>query len=202
MTGVLRHDEPAVPAGADRPLHGPVARAASRSRRKSMNLAVPHSPSRWRSCGKRRALAGRRAHSRPDSPGGQYSRLRGIRTAAWRSATPRSPRASNFDACRNVMLLAFSCKRRGLCPSCGTRRMAETAAHLFERVLPERPLRQWVLSFPNPLRFLFATRPAVLTLFLGWSCPAFAQNDVTFGLRTSRSAGGRPSGRPAGGRAG
>ena len=30
--------------------------------------------------------------------------------------------------------------------------MAETAAHLVEHVLPEQPIRQWVLSFPFPLR--------------------------------------------------
>ena len=71
------------------------------------------------------------------------------------------------DACRHEKLVAFSCKRRGFCPSCGARRMAETAAHLVEHVLPEQPIRQWVLSFPCPLRFLFATRPAVLTQVLG-----------------------------------
>ena len=54
-----------------------------------------------------------------------------------------------------------------LSPSCGARRMAETAAHLVEHVLPEQPIRQWVLSFPYPLRFLFATRPAVLSQVLG-----------------------------------
>ena len=67
------------------------------------------------------------------------------------------------DACRHEKLMAFSCKSRGFCPSCGARRMADTAAHLVEHVLPEQPIRQWVLSFPYPLRFLFATRPAVLT---------------------------------------
>ena len=71
------------------------------------------------------------------------------------------------DACRNEKLVAFSCKRRGFCPSCGARRMVETAAHLVEHVLPEQPIRQWVLSFPHPLRFLFATRPAVLSQVLG-----------------------------------
>ena len=45
--------------------------------------------------------------------------------------------------------------------------MAETAAHLVEHVLPEQPIGQWVLSFPYPLRFLLATRPAVLTQVLG-----------------------------------
>ena len=45
--------------------------------------------------------------------------------------------------------------------------MVETAAHLVEHVLPEQPIRQWVLSFPYPLRFLFATRPEVLSQVLG-----------------------------------
>ena len=70
------------------------------------------------------------------------------------------------EACRHEKLVAFSCKRRGFCPSCGARRMAETAAHLVDHVLPEQPIRQWVVSFPYSLRFLFATRPAVLTQVL------------------------------------
>jgi ribosomal protein S27E len=31
--------------------------------------------------------------------------------------------------CRHELLVAFSCKRRGFCPSCGARRMIETSAH-------------------------------------------------------------------------
>ncbi|MBW2401881.1 MAG: transposase [Deltaproteobacteria bacterium] len=31
--------------------------------------------------------------------------------------------------------------------------MAETAAHLVDRVLPEAPIRQWVLTLPYPLRY-------------------------------------------------
>ncbi len=45
--------------------------------------------------------------------------------------------------------------------------MAETAALLADEILPERPLRQWVLSLPMALRFLLATRPAVLSAVLG-----------------------------------
>lgn len=71
------------------------------------------------------------------------------------------------NACQHELLVAFSCKRRGFCPSCGARRMVETAAHLVDHVLPEQPIRQWVISFPFPLRFLFATRPEVLTQVLG-----------------------------------
>ena len=63
-------------------------------------------------------------------------------------------------------LVALSCKRRGVCPSCGARRMAETAALLVDEVLPRRPLPQWVLSFPFALRFLLARDPQVLTQVL------------------------------------
>ena len=34
--------------------------------------------------------------------------------------------------CAHEKLVAFSCKRRGFCPSCGARRMVESAAHLVE----------------------------------------------------------------------
>ena len=54
--------------------------------------------------------------------------------------------------CGHDKLVAFSCKRRGFCPSCGARRMAQTAAHLVGHVIPHVPVRQWVLSLPIPLR--------------------------------------------------
>ena len=60
------------------------------------------------------------------------------------------------DTCKHEMLLAFSCKRRGFCPSCAGRRMAQTAAHLVERVIPWVPTRQWVVSVPVPLRYWMA----------------------------------------------
>ena len=66
--------------------------------------------------------------------------------------------------CRSSeLLVAFSCKLRGICPSCGTRRMAQTAAYLVDQVIPHVPVRQWVLSFPIPLRSLFAVHPELLT---------------------------------------
>ncbi|MED5458553.1 MAG: transposase zinc-binding domain-containing protein, partial [Pseudomonadota bacterium] len=71
------------------------------------------------------------------------------------------------DGCHAERLVAFSCKRRGFCPSCGARRMAESAALLVDEVFPEQPVRQWVLSFPYPLRFLFASRPEVMGKVLG-----------------------------------
>ncbi len=59
-------------------------------------------------------------------------------------------------ACREDVLVAFSCKGRGICPSCGGRRMADAAAHLVDHVLPSVPVRQWVLTLPFRLRFLLA----------------------------------------------
>jgi hypothetical protein len=39
-------------------------------------------------------------------------------------------------------LVAFSCKGRGFCPACVGRPMADTAAHLVDRVVPKAPVRQ------------------------------------------------------------
>src|SRR2546422_8621886 len=60
------------------------------------------------------------------------------------------------DTCHKEMLLPFSCKRRGFCPSCAGRRMAQTAAHLVEQVIPWVPTRPWVVSVPIPLRYWMA----------------------------------------------
>jgi len=74
------------------------------------------------------------------------------------------------DDCGLDRLVPFSCKRRGFCPSCGGRRMADTAAHLVDCVLPEVPVRQWVLTLPYPLRYRCAydarLTSAVLRAFL------------------------------------
>ncbi|MDZ7589748.1 MAG: transposase zinc-binding domain-containing protein [Rubrivivax sp.] len=69
--------------------------------------------------------------------------------------------------CGHDELLAFSCKRRGFCPSCGARRMSQTAAHLVDHVIPHVPVpvpvRAWVLSLPIPLRVLLAAQPELVT---------------------------------------
>jgi hypothetical protein len=43
------------------------------------------------------------------------------------------------ENCHEVRLVAFSCKRRGFCPSGGARRMAESAALLVDDVFPHQP---------------------------------------------------------------
>ena len=71
------------------------------------------------------------------------------------------------SSCGQDALVAFSCKGRGFCPSCGGRRMAQTAAHLTDRVLPAVGVRQWVLTFPHRIRFLLAYDPALCRLVRG-----------------------------------
>jgi hypothetical protein len=60
------------------------------------------------------------------------------------------------DGCGVDRLVAFSCKGRGFCASCGGRRMTERAAHLVDHVFPDVPVRQWVLSLPPKIRYLLA----------------------------------------------
>src|SRR6185295_11235369 len=65
--------------------------------------------------------------------------------------------------CGYDTVVGFSCKERGLCPSCTGRRMDETAAHLVDRVFPRAPVRQWVLSLPHPVRFHLAKDASLLS---------------------------------------
>lgn len=67
------------------------------------------------------------------------------------------------ESCDHDLLVAFSCKLRGLCPSCAGRRMANEAATLVDRILPAVPVRQWVLSLPFELRALAAFNAKALT---------------------------------------
>src|SRR5919108_5679752 len=61
------------------------------------------------------------------------------------------------DTCKKELLVPFSCKRRGFCPSCAGRRMAQMAAHLVACVIPWVLTRQWVVSVPVPLRYWMAS---------------------------------------------
>jgi hypothetical protein len=109
--------------------------------------------------------------------------------------------------CGYDFLIAYSCKGRGICSSCNTRRMVETAAHLVDEVFPQVPVRQWVLSFPKRLRY-FLGRDAnllngVLQIFLDSvekallsCCPDTPDNArlgaVTFIHRFASGLNGKP----------
>jgi hypothetical protein len=87
--------------------------------------------------------------------------------------------------CTFERLLPFSCKRRGFCPSCGGRRMAERAASLVDEVLPQVPVRQWVLTLPYRLRYRLAWDHALCRAVLG----VYARVLLTFYARTARARG-------------
>ena len=69
--------------------------------------------------------------------------------------------------CAFEWLVPFSCKGRGFCPSCGGRRMTESAARLVDHVLPHVPVRQWVFSLPYRLRYLVAWNHDLCRAVLG-----------------------------------
>ena len=66
--------------------------------------------------------------------------------------------------------------------------MAESAALLVDEVLPHEPIRQWVLSFPFQLRFLFASRPELMDKALGIVHRAIASHLVTKAGKTQKTA--------------
>jgi len=56
------------------------------------------------------------------------------------------------DTWKKELLVPCSCTRRGFCPSCAGRRLAQMAAHCVEQVIPWVPIRPWVVSVPIPWR--------------------------------------------------
>ncbi|MCX5787836.1 MAG: transposase [Elusimicrobia bacterium] len=62
-------------------------------------------------------------------------------------------------SCGENLFVAFSCKRRGACPSCDAKRAAITAAHALDALLPAVGYRQWVFVLPKRLRFFVHRSP-------------------------------------------
>jgi hypothetical protein len=56
------------------------------------------------------------------------------------------------DSCKHSFLVAFSCKKRGVCPSCSAKRAVMFAEHLYDKVLEPVPHRHIVFSIPKRLR--------------------------------------------------
>ncbi len=59
------------------------------------------------------------------------------------------------ERCNHSMLIAFSCKRRGVCPSCQAKRAVLFAENLDQNVLLPHPHRHLVFSIPKRLRIYF-----------------------------------------------
>ncbi|MCP4075249.1 MAG: hypothetical protein GY744_03585 [Gammaproteobacteria bacterium] len=66
--------------------------------------------------------------------------------------------------------------------------MAEGATLLVDVVLPHQPIRQWVLSFPYQLRFLFASRSELMCQVPGIVYRAIAPHFIKKAGRTQKAA--------------
>ena len=64
--------------------------------------------------------------------------------------------------CRHEFFVAFSCRRRCLCPSCHQKRALLTGARLAETVCAPVPHRQFVFTIPRNLRGYFRRDRALL----------------------------------------
>jgi hypothetical protein len=74
------------------------------------------------------------------------------------------------EHCGKDFLVPFSCKGRGLCPSCTGRRASELAATMVDHLFPSVPVRQYVLTFPFPLRLWLASRKDLLARVCRLAC--------------------------------
>lgn len=72
--------------------------------------------------------------------------------------------------CRAEFLVAFSCQRRGLCPSCAAKRGALFGAFLAEDVVEEVGHCLWTFTIPKMLRVFFLHHRELLGGFcrVGW----------------------------------
>jgi hypothetical protein len=87
--------------------------------------------------------------------------------------------------CRAEYLVAYSCKGRGLCPSCGQRRGQEFAAFLQEAVLEDIPYRHVVFTIPKALRPTFLRERRLLRLL-----SRCAWNTIRQAMETALDHGG------------
>ena len=154
MGGAANGTVPARPAG-----ESAIAPVASRYRRREPERTLLHATVRahWKTFLAEVDERGEAGPSLPRFVVGEFERYLACGVLAHGFARVRCA------ACGDELLVALSCKGRGFCPSCTTRRMHDTAAHLVNRVIPHVPVRQWVLSLPRWARFLLARDPQLVT---------------------------------------
>jgi hypothetical protein len=69
--------------------------------------------------------------------------------------------------------------------------MADTAAHLLDRVFPRVPVRQWVLSFPHALRLAYDSNlvTGVLHIFMKTVFDSLIDRAREFGVERNAQCG-------------
>lgn len=71
------------------------------------------------------------------------------------------------DTCNHSELLAFSCKKRAVCPSCDTKRALIFAEHLHQEILKDVPHRHVIFSIPKRLRPFFKFNRSLCSILFG-----------------------------------
>ncbi len=105
------------------------------------------------------AFLARRATDREDSPTHPAVVERSLR-AFLECGIPRFGLVRfRCPSCSESLFVAFSCKRRGACPSCDGKRAAVTATRALDTLLPDVGYRQWVLVVPKRLRYYIHRSP-------------------------------------------
>jgi hypothetical protein len=79
------------------------------------------------------------------------------------------------DGCKHSLLIAFSCKRRGVCPSCGAKREVKFAEHIYGEVIEDIPHRHTVFTIPKRLRVFFKYDRKLNTLLFRAAWGALSQ---------------------------
>ena len=119
-------------------------------------------PPRWRSQARRRrgngpGLVRVRPPRLIGRPTDYRSGSSGISGTTWSAASwPMASPWARCEDCGHERLIPFSCKSRGICPSCNARRMCAVAAHLTDHVLRGsgcyRRRARWTRSTYRPPR--------------------------------------------------
>jgi len=78
------------------------------------------------------------------------------------------------------MLLTFSCKVRGFCPSCHSKRLEQWGEWMREELVLDVPHRQDVLTIPKMLRLFFRFKRALLSSFCMAAVQALLKYFKTF----------------------
>jgi len=66
--------------------------------------------------------------------------------------------------CDHDYLLPFTCKQRGICPTCHQRRTLEKGKSLAEEICVYVPHRHWVFTIPKVIRNVFRKHPKRLSI--------------------------------------
>ena len=72
-------------------------------------------------------------------------------------------------ACKDELLLAFSCRQRGLCTSCGAKRSAAWGRWVREELVRSVAHRHLVFTIPKRLRPFFKFNRDLLRQMSGWA---------------------------------